>query len=121
MVLLLLLPTAIYWNTIFAHYGFRDDYSVLRESHEEPGKVFFASAAQARPFFGVLLENSFARARGIDDFRWLRGLAALLLGAVCAGFFGMLLAAKWRKTAAFLVSAVLLALPGAQLLVSWTV
>ncbi|MBS1238254.1 MAG: hypothetical protein H6R37_1498, partial [Deltaproteobacteria bacterium] len=36
---LLLLPLIIYSNTLFARFGFRDDYAILREVHEEPGKV----------------------------------------------------------------------------------
>ena len=37
--LLLLTPFAVYWQTVFHEFGFRDDYSLLREVHEEPGKV----------------------------------------------------------------------------------
>jgi len=47
-----LLPAALYWNTIFHRYGFRDDYSVLRESRDEPGKVTRVGAMQARPIDG---------------------------------------------------------------------
>src|SRR4051812_7715125 len=90
-LLLLVLPTAIYWNTIFSRYGFRDDYAILRESHEEPGKVTMVCAMQARPLDGVLLENSFSRVTGIDGLRWLRLLSAVLLGTVSAACFRIFL------------------------------
>jgi len=68
-----------------------------------------------------LLERSFARLRGIDDLKWLRLASALLLGAVAAATFRLLCAAKWDRTMTALVAAILVVLPGAQLLVSWTV
>jgi len=48
-VLLMALPTAVFWSTIFYHYGFRDDYSIIQEADDEPGKVFQVCAGYARP------------------------------------------------------------------------
>jgi hypothetical protein len=38
-----------YWPATFHEYGLRDDYSNLRESHEEVGKVLQFCASHARP------------------------------------------------------------------------
>ena len=43
---------AAYWPTTFHYYGMRDDYSKLREAHEEPGKVLHFCASNARPIYG---------------------------------------------------------------------
>jgi len=37
--MLFLLPLVTYWPATFHDFGLRDDYSNLREAHEEPGKV----------------------------------------------------------------------------------
>ena len=66
---LLLLPIALYHDPIAAHYGLRDDYSILRESREEPGKVLQWCASQGRPLYGLVLEASFAHLDGIADLR----------------------------------------------------
>jgi hypothetical protein len=120
-IALFLLPAALYWTTLVHRYGFRDDYSMLRESHEEPGKVTRMCAMQARPIYGVVLEHSLARLDGIDDLAKLRVLAAGLLGAVAAATFFLLCAAKWDLVAAALVAALITVMPGSQLLVGWTV
>jgi len=53
------LPLAVYWQTVFEDYGFRDDYSHLRESREEPGKIVKFAASQGRPLYGACLETTF--------------------------------------------------------------
>ncbi len=118
---LLLFPALLYWDTIFHRYGFRDDYSVLRESHEEPGKVIWFCSMQARPIYGVVMEASFALLRGIEDLAWLRLLSALLVGAVAAVSYRLFRAATWDRATAALLAALIVTLPGAQLLVGWTV
>lgn len=119
--LLLILPAALYWDTIFHRYGFRDDYAVLRLTHDEPGRVFQVSAAHARPLYGALLEQSFARLRSIDDLKWLRLLSAVLVGGVALATYRLIRAAKWDRATAALLAALIVTLPGAQLLVSWAV
>jgi hypothetical protein len=46
---LFFLPVVTYWPATFHEYGLRDDYSNLRESHEELGKVVQFCASHARP------------------------------------------------------------------------
>jgi hypothetical protein len=115
------LPTAVYWNTIFHRYAFRDDYSLLRESHEEAGKILRFCTAQGRPVYGAILEHSLALLQGIDGLRWLRLLSALLLGALAVTLFALLVAAEWDMALAALVGVIVLALPAAQILVSWSI
>ena len=118
---LLCLPALVYWPALFERYGFRDDYSVLRESHEEPGKVTLVCAMQARPIDGALMEASFRQVRGIQDFRWLRFGSALCLGLVGAATFLRLRSLKWDRWIAALVAALFVLLPCSQIVVSWAV
>ena len=48
---LILAPLAVYWQTVFEDFGFRDDYAHLRESREEPGKIVKFTASQGRPLW----------------------------------------------------------------------
>jgi hypothetical protein len=116
-----LFPAALYWNTIFFRYGFRDDYSILRESHEEPGKVALVAAMQARPLYGALLEWSFGHARTIHDLQWLRLASALVLGLDAVVLYAILRRLKWERLLAALFAGLIVVLPGAQLFVGWTV
>jgi len=56
---LFLMPVVAYWPTTFHDFGLRDDYSNLREAHEEPGKILQFCASHARPIYGLLLHRSF--------------------------------------------------------------
>ncbi|MEO7414787.1 MAG: hypothetical protein ABIZ81_15680 [Opitutaceae bacterium] len=116
---LLLFPTAVYWNTISHRFGFRDDYSILRETHEEPGKVFRVCSAMARPIYGYLLEKTYGQLDGLDDFSRMRLLSALLFGIVALLMFAVLRAQGWDAAVAAMVALVVTLLPGAQVLVSW--
>ena len=122
MLGLVLLPLVLYGSTLFAEFGLRDDYSILREAHEEPGKVFHGCAAQARPIYGFLLEQSFARLGGIHELVFGRIAAALLLGATAAST-AYLLSQKlgWSVIQATLTAALFTMLPGAQVIVSWSI
>ncbi|MEO6569549.1 MAG: glucosyltransferase domain-containing protein [Opitutaceae bacterium] len=118
---LLLLPTAVYWNTISYRFGFRDDYSILREAHEEPGKIFRVCSAMARPIYGYLLEQTFGRLEGVDAFARMRLLTALLLGIVALLLFSVLRSQGWDEWIAAMLAAVVTMLPGAQVLVAWSI
>lgn len=118
---LLLLPAVLYWDTLVHRYGFRDDYSVLRLTHDEPGRVFQVAAAHARPIYGALLEHSFARLRDIDDLKWLRLISAVFVGGIALAMYQILRSAKWDRALAVLVAALIIVLPGTQLMVSWAV
>jgi hypothetical protein len=119
--LLVLLPIAIYWPTIFYHYGFRDDYSMLREAHEEPGKILRVCSMQARPIFGFLLEHSFQRTNAIGDLWRLRFAGALLIGATAAALFMVLRGMKWDRWTAAGLAALLTLIPSAQITAAWAV
>ena len=120
--LLLLLPSLLYWPAVWARYGFRDDYSSLREATEEPGKLFWFTSTMGRPVYGLLLENSFRMVDGIDDLPWAR-----LAAAVCVGATGLLVAwglryrQGWPPVAAWLTGALLTLLPSAQIVVGWAI
>jgi hypothetical protein len=118
---LLLLPAIVYANTIFYRFGFRDDYSILRESREAPGTVMRVCTMQGRPIYGLLLENSFRRLAGIDDLCWLRLVAAGLLGALGVATFAALSRLRWDRWTAALTAAFITVLPGAQIVVGWAV
>src|SRR4030095_1082210 len=118
---LLLLPSALYYDTISAHYGLRDDYSLLRASHEEPGKVLHLGASQGRPLYGLILEASFARLDGVGDLRAARGLSALAIGLVSLLACRALRRARWSEAQSFAFAALLVVLPAAQIDVSWAI
>ena len=118
---LLLLPIALYHDTIAAHYGLRDDDSILRESREEPGKVLQWCASQGRPLYGLVLEASFARLNGIGDLRAGRSLSALAVGIVSWLAYFALRRARWAEAPSLAFAALLAVLPAAQVDVSWAV
>lgn len=118
---LLLLPSALYYDTIGAHYGLRDDYSILREAREEPGKVLQWCASQGRPLYGLILETSFVQLDGIGDLRAARALSALLVGIVSLLAHRALRRARWREAPSLAFAALLAVLPASQIDVSWAV
>ena len=118
---LLLLPLIIYSNTLFARFGFRDDYAILREVHEEPGKVMRHVGTFARPLYGVMLEVFFEQVDGIDDLWKGRLASALCVGAVSALLFLALLKLNWPVWTSALLGALMAVLPAAQVMVSWAI
>lgn len=122
LIALLALPVLTYWDTIFAHFGLRDDYSVLREAHEEPGKITAFCASHARPVFGWFLEQSFQPLHQIEDLKWARLLAALCVGLSAAGTTWVLVRRfDWRLGTAAGVGALVALLPASQVLVGWAI
>ncbi|WP_257448133.1 hypothetical protein [Archangium lipolyticum] len=119
--LLFLLPLATYWRTIFHRYGMRDDYSILREAQEEPGKVLRVCASIGRPLYGWLLELSMRVAGGIDDLCWLRFAGVACLGVLGAAVFLLLKQQGWLLPHAALLAATLTMLPSAQVIASWAI
>ena len=118
---LLLLPLIIYSNTLFARFGFRDDYAILREVHEEPGKVIRHVGTFARPLYGVMLQVFFERVEGIDDLWKGRVASALCVGALSALLFLALLKLNWPPWTSALLGALMAVLPAAQVIVSWAI
>ena len=119
---LVVLPIFTYQTTIFARFGLRDDYAVLREVHEEPGKVTAFCASHARPVLGWLMEQSFRPLHTIDDLKWARLLAALCIGLAAAGTVWVLARQlRWRLATAALVGGLVVVLPSSQVLVAWAI
>ena len=118
---LLMLPLVIYSNTLFARFGFRDDYAIVREVHEEPGKVIRHVGTFARPLYGVMLQVFFERVDGIDDLWKARVASALCIGALSALLFLTLLGLNWPPWTSALLGAVTAVLPAAQVIVSWAI
>jgi len=120
-ILLLLLPWAIYGSAISQRYGLRDDYAILREAREEPGKIFRVCATMGRPLYGWLLELSLRVANGIDGLSGLRMLAVASLGLLGAAFFLLLRQVGWRGAPAALLAAFLTVTPSAQVVATWSI
>lgn len=119
--LLFLLPLATYWRTIFNRYGVRDDYAILGEAQDEPGKVLRVCATYGRPLYGWLLETSARMAGGIDGLCWLRLAGVVCLGLLGAVVFLILVQQGWRPPQAALLAAALPMLPSAQVIASWAI
>ncbi|WP_164019564.1 glucosyltransferase domain-containing protein [Pyxidicoccus trucidator] len=120
-VLLFLLPWVIYGGAITQRYGLRDDYAILREAREEPGKIFRVCAAMGRPLYGWLLEVSTRAAVDIDGLSGLRMLAVLGLGLLGASVFLLLRREGWRATPAALLATLLTVTPSAQVVATWSI
>lgn len=117
--LLFLLPWVVYWSTVFHRYGLRDDYAILREAREEPGKILRVLASQGRPLYGWLLERSARAAGGIEGLSELRLLSVAGLGLLGAALFLLLVREGWRTPFAALLAAFLTVTPSAQVIASW--
>src|SRR5271154_339289 len=84
---LFLVPLVSYWPATFHDYGLRDDYSNLREAHEDPGVVLKFCASHARPIYGWLLQASYGQTNSVHNLQWMRFAASLLLGAISLVMF----------------------------------
>jgi hypothetical protein len=93
--ILFMVPLVTYWPATFHDYGLRDDYSNLREAHEEPGKVVQFCASHARPIYGWLLQSTYAQTASVQNLQWLRFFASLLLGAISLVMFRGLRLLGW--------------------------
>src|SRR5277367_1773898 len=80
--LLFIVPLVAYWPATFHDFGLRDDYSNLREAHEEPATVIKFCASHARPIYGWLLQSTYGQASTVQNLQWMRFAASLLLGAL---------------------------------------
>src|ERR1700723_436807 len=68
--MLFLVPLLTYWPATFHDFGLRDDYSNLREAHEEIGKVVQFCASHARPIYGWLLQSTYGQTGSVQDLQW---------------------------------------------------
>ena len=119
--LFFLVPLLTYWPATFHDYGLRDDYSNLREAHEEPGTILNFCASHARPIYGWLLQATYEQTDSVQDLHWMRFAASLLLGAVSLVMFRGLRALGWSFNTALCVAILLALVPSAQVIAGWAV
>lgn len=119
-LLLALLPCLLWARPLLLEYGYRDDYSIMREVVEEPGKIIAVCISEGRLFYGILLQTSFSLVNGVPALAVWRLFGAGLLGVV-----GVLLAwilihrFRWHRAAAMAAGALFSLLPSAQLIAAW--
>ncbi len=118
---LFVVPIGAYWPTTFHDYGLRDDYSNLRESHEEPGKILKFCASHARPIYGLLLQSTYGQTTSVYDLHWMRLAAAFILGAISLVMLRGLTALGWSFDASLCVALLLCLLPASQVIAAWAV
>jgi len=118
---LLLVPFLVYFQTITHDFGFRDDYSNLREAREEPGKLVKFTASHGRPLYGALLETSFDKAADVGNLPWLRLTSVLLLTLLGLALWRQLYQSGWTEIQAAAVGLGVTLLPAAQVTASWAV
>jgi hypothetical protein len=119
--LLFLIPLIAFWPAIFHDYGLRDDYSNLREAHEEIGKVLKFCASHARPVYGWLLQATYGQTTSVQNLQWMRFGASLLLGALSLVSFRGLRALGWSAGTSLCFAVLLVLVPSAQVIASWAV
>lgn len=118
---LMLVPLLAYWPATFHDYGLRDDYSNLREAHDEAGKVLQFCASHARPIYGLLLQATYGQTSSVQNLQWLRLIAALLLGAIALVSYRGLRAVGWSANTSLCFAVLLGLLPSAQVIAGWAV
>jgi hypothetical protein len=118
---LLLVPVLTYWPATFHDFGLRDDYSNLREAHEEVGKVVGFCASAARPIYGWLLQSTFQHTNTVQSLQWLRLGASLLLGALSLVSFRGMRSLGWSFNGSLCFAVLLSLMPSAQVIASWAI
>jgi hypothetical protein len=119
--LFFLVPLLTYWPATFHDYGLRDDYSNLREAHEEPGTILSFCASHARPIYGWLLQATYEQTDTVQGLHWMRFAASLLLGAVSLVMFRGLRALGWSFSTALCFAVLLALVPSAQVIAGWAI
>jgi len=119
--LFFLVPLLTYWPTTFHDFGLRDDYSNLREAHEEPGAVLKFCASHARPIYGLLLRTTYGLTTSVQNLQWMRFAAALLLGAIALAMFRSLRAFGWSFNSSLCFALLIALVPSSQVIASWAV
>jgi len=120
-LLLFLIPVLAYWSATFHDYGLRDDYSNLREAHEEIGKVVAFCASHARPIYGWLLQATFGQTSSVQNLQWLRLGASLLLGALSLVSYRGLRSLGWSFNTSVCFAILLALVPSAQVIAGWAI
>ena len=117
--ILLLTPLLVYCQSIFHDFGFRDDYTHLREAREEPGKLVKLTASHGRPLSGALLETSFAETGEVDNLPWLRLTSVVLLTVLGLALWRQLYHSGWAEIQAAVIGLGVTLLPAAQVTAGW--
>ena len=118
---LLILSLVVYWPTVTHEYGFRDDYSNLREVRERPGWLMTLTSSSGRPVYGALLEGSLTEIYQVAELAKLRALAAVLAGVVGVLLWWQLRRSGWGDMQAAAMGAAVIVLPGIQVVVGWAI
>jgi hypothetical protein len=118
---LFLVPLVTYWPATFHEYGLRDDYSNMREAHEEPNVVLAFCASTARPIYGWLLQASYGQVTTVHGLQWMRLAAALLLGAISLAMARGLRSLGWSTGSSWLFASLLSLVPSAQVIAGWAI
>src|SRR5258708_1449890 len=121
LYVLILAPLAVYWQTVFEDFGFRDDYSHLREAREEPGKIVKFTASHGRPLYGALLETSFILTDEVAHLPLLRMVTVLLLAVLALALWRQLYQSGWTEVEAAGIGLGVALLPAAQVTAGWAV
>ena len=93
--LLFLVPLLTYWPATFHDFGLRDDYSNLREAHEEPGKVVQILRLSCAADLRLAAASHLWPDQHVQNLHWMRFAASLLLGALSWVSFRGLRALGW--------------------------
>ena len=119
--MLFLVPLVTYWPATFHDFGLRDDYSNLREAHEEAGKIVKFCASHARPVYGWLLQATYGQTGTVQDLQWMRLAASLLLGALSLVSFRGLRALGWSFNTSLCIAVLLSLIPASQVIAGWAI
>ncbi len=119
LYILLLAPLLTYYQTVFHGFGFRSDYTHLREAREEPGKLVKFTASNGRPLYGALLETSYAETGDVSNLPWLRLTTVALLTVLGLGVWRQLYQSGWTEIQAAAIGLGVVLLPAAQVTVGW--
>jgi hypothetical protein len=115
--ILLFVPLVVYWQTAFHEYGFRDDYSYLRESREEPAKMVRQTASHGRPLYGALLETTYAATEQVTSLNWMRLTTIILLILLGIVLWRQLYQSGWNEVEAAVIGLGVTLLPSSQFVV----
>ena len=121
LLVLLLLPWLVYLPAVTHHYGLRDDYSLIREAHEEPGKAVWFTGSHGRPVYGTLIDFSFRQVSTVDQLVWLRIASLALMTWLGLVLWRLLCASGWEAFESAAITLLVLFLPASQITISWTV
>lgn len=114
---LLLLPLAVFWQTLSGDFGLREDYHFLRIAREDPGELVKVTASHGRPLYGALLETSYALTGQVGNLMYMRLLTVVLLTLLAVVLWRQLYNSGWGEVEAAALSLGVVLLPSSQFVV----